>query len=60
MGTLLCGSPASVAEQIEVLHREIGCGVVEVSFAAPQGSEEAKQQAMTLFANEVIPAVKGL
>jgi alkanesulfonate monooxygenase SsuD/methylene tetrahydromethanopterin reductase-like flavin-dependent oxidoreductase (luciferase family) len=60
LGTLLCGSPSSIAEQIEVLHREIGCGVVEVSFAAPQGSEEAKQQAMTLFAREVMPAVRGL
>ena len=60
LGTLLCGSPASVIEQIEVLHRKIGCGVVEVSFASPQGSEEAKHQAMTLFAREVMPALRDL
>jgi alkanesulfonate monooxygenase SsuD/methylene tetrahydromethanopterin reductase-like flavin-dependent oxidoreductase (luciferase family) len=60
LGTLLCGGPASVIEQVARLREEIGCGVVEVSFAAPMGSAEAKQQAMTLFAREVIPAVRDL
>lgn len=60
LGTLLCGGPSSVIEQVARLHEEIGCGVVEVSFAAPMGSMEAKQQAMTLFAREVIPALRDL
>jgi len=45
-------------EQIARLREEIGCGIVEVSFAAPMGSVEAKQQAMTLFAREVMPALR--
>ncbi len=58
LGTLLCGGPSSVVEQVARLREEIGCGIVEVSFAAPMGSVEAKQQAMTLFAREVMPALK--
>jgi hypothetical protein len=58
LGTLLCGGPRSVVAQVARLREEIGCGIVEVSFAAPMGSVEAKQQAMTLFAREVMPALK--
>jgi alkanesulfonate monooxygenase SsuD/methylene tetrahydromethanopterin reductase-like flavin-dependent oxidoreductase (luciferase family) len=58
LGTLLCGSPSSVVEQIGRLREEIGCGIVELSFASPMGSAEAKQEAMTLFAREVMPALR--
>jgi len=58
LGTLLCGGPTSVVEQVARLREEIGCGIVEVSFAAPMGSAEAKHQAMTLFAQEVMPALR--
>ena len=58
MGTLLCGAPSTVIDQIARLRAAIGCGVLEVSFAAPMGSGEAKQQAMTLFAREVMPALR--
>jgi alkanesulfonate monooxygenase SsuD/methylene tetrahydromethanopterin reductase-like flavin-dependent oxidoreductase (luciferase family) len=57
-GTLLCGRPSSVVEQIGRLRDEIGCGVVEMSFAAPGGEAGLREQAMTLFAHEVIPALR--
>jgi alkanesulfonate monooxygenase SsuD/methylene tetrahydromethanopterin reductase-like flavin-dependent oxidoreductase (luciferase family) len=60
LGTLLCGGPSTVIEQVARLREEIGCGIVEVSFAAPRGSTEAKHEAMTLFAREVAPALKDL
>jgi alkanesulfonate monooxygenase SsuD/methylene tetrahydromethanopterin reductase-like flavin-dependent oxidoreductase (luciferase family) len=60
LGTLLCGGPSSVIEQVARLREEIGCGIVEVSFAAPKGSTEAKHKAMTLFAREVAPALRDL
>jgi alkanesulfonate monooxygenase SsuD/methylene tetrahydromethanopterin reductase-like flavin-dependent oxidoreductase (luciferase family) len=58
LGTLLCGGPHTVIEQVARLREEIGCGIVEMSFTAPGGSIEAKRQAMTLFAKEVAPALK--
>ena len=58
LGTLICGGPGTVIEQVARLREEIGCGIVEMSFTAPRGSIEAKRQAMTLFAREVAPALK--
>ncbi len=60
LGTLICGGPRSVIEQIARLRKEIGCGVVELSFASPGGSAEARHEAMTLFAGEVMPALREL
>ncbi len=60
LGTLICGGPSSVIEQIARLREEIGCGVVELSFASPGGSAEARHEAMTLFAGEVMPALREL
>ena len=60
MGTLVCGGPASVAEQVGRLHEKIGCCIIELSFPAPRGSREAKQSSMTLFAREVLPQLRDL
>jgi alkanesulfonate monooxygenase SsuD/methylene tetrahydromethanopterin reductase-like flavin-dependent oxidoreductase (luciferase family) len=59
-GSIVCGSPDSVAAQLKRLYDSIGCGVVELSFSAPGGSREAKLHSMELFANQVLPKVRDL
>ena len=59
-GSIVCGSPVSVAAQLKRLSDSIGCGVVELSFSAPGGSREAKLHSMELFASQVLPKVRDL
>jgi alkanesulfonate monooxygenase SsuD/methylene tetrahydromethanopterin reductase-like flavin-dependent oxidoreductase (luciferase family) len=59
-GSIVCGSPDSVARQLKRLYDSIGCGVVELSFAAPGGSRDAKLHSMELFATKVLPQVREL
>ena len=37
-GSIVCGSPESVAAQLKRLNDSIGCGVVELSFSAPSSA----------------------
>lgn len=60
MANIICGGPASVIQQIKRIRDEIGCGVLEVSFLAPQGSRELKMKSIELFAKEVLPEVHDL
>ena len=59
-GTMLCGSPASVIQQIRRVRDEVGAGIVEILFSRPGGSRDAKLHSIELFAREVLPEVHSL
>jgi alkanesulfonate monooxygenase SsuD/methylene tetrahydromethanopterin reductase-like flavin-dependent oxidoreductase (luciferase family) len=58
LGQLLAGSPERVVAQIRTLHREIGMGVLDVSFQ-PVGREKSLR-AIELFGTEVLPRLREL
>jgi alkanesulfonate monooxygenase SsuD/methylene tetrahydromethanopterin reductase-like flavin-dependent oxidoreductase (luciferase family) len=58
-GTLLCGSPARVREQMVQLVAESGCNYVIGSFAWGTLPHQQAMQSLQLFAREVMPAFPG-
>jgi alkanesulfonate monooxygenase SsuD/methylene tetrahydromethanopterin reductase-like flavin-dependent oxidoreductase (luciferase family) len=60
MGTILCGSPRTIVNQIKRLRDEIGCGVLDLAFQAPGGSREAKLRSLELFGKKVLPEIRDL
>ena len=59
LGTLLCGTPATVIEQLRHIREEIGAGVISLNFETG-GSQEQTQQTMRRFASEVLPRMHEL
>ena len=59
-GTIICGDPGAVAEQIEALDRTLGIGVLNVNMKIGNISDEAVKHSMTLFGDKVIPEVRTL
>jgi alkanesulfonate monooxygenase SsuD/methylene tetrahydromethanopterin reductase-like flavin-dependent oxidoreductase (luciferase family) len=58
-GTIICGGPKSVLQQVRRLHEDIGCGVLNLIFDRA-GSPEKKLQSIELFAKEVMPEARAL
>ena len=57
-GQLVAGSPETVFEQIRVIHREIGAGILDVTFQAV--SREKSLRAVELFGTRVLPRLRDL
>lgn len=56
-GTIMCGSPATVAAQVKRLRDEIGCGVLNLIFER-NSPAAAKRRSIELFAKEVMPEAR--
>ncbi len=59
-GTIICGDPGAVAEQIEALDRTLGMGVLNVNMKVGNISDDTVRHSMTLFGEKVIPQVRAL
>jgi alkanesulfonate monooxygenase SsuD/methylene tetrahydromethanopterin reductase-like flavin-dependent oxidoreductase (luciferase family) len=59
-GTVLCGSPERVAEQIEGLHRELGMGVLMANMQVGNIPEDAVRYSLNAFGTTIIPALRHL
>jgi alkanesulfonate monooxygenase SsuD/methylene tetrahydromethanopterin reductase-like flavin-dependent oxidoreductase (luciferase family) len=59
LGTLLCGSPSTVLDQLRNIRDQLGAGVISLNFET-SGSEEQIQYNMRRFAQEVLPAMHAL
>jgi alkanesulfonate monooxygenase SsuD/methylene tetrahydromethanopterin reductase-like flavin-dependent oxidoreductase (luciferase family) len=57
-GRLLLGSPDRVLDQIAAIHRELGAGILEVTFAAP--TPDKVRRDLELFGDEVLPRMREL
>lgn len=57
-GQLLAGSPETVFEQIRVIHRAVGPGILDLSFRAL--SSEKTLRAIELFGTRVLPRLRDL
>jgi alkanesulfonate monooxygenase SsuD/methylene tetrahydromethanopterin reductase-like flavin-dependent oxidoreductase (luciferase family) len=59
LGTLLCGSPETVLEQLRRIRRELGAGVVSLNF---ETSPSVQQTELTMrrFARDVLPGMREL
>lgn len=58
LGQLLAGSPETVFEQIRTLQREIGAGILDISFQPV--SREKSMRAIELFGARVLPRLRDL
>jgi len=54
-----CGGPNEIVGQLKEARRQIGCGVVDLSFQTP-GSEAPDElmEALELFGNKVLPQIR--
>jgi alkanesulfonate monooxygenase SsuD/methylene tetrahydromethanopterin reductase-like flavin-dependent oxidoreductase (luciferase family) len=59
LGTLLCGSPETVVQQLRHIRDELAAGVISLNFETG-ASEEETQATMRRFAKEVLPAMHEL
>ena len=59
LGTLLCGSPSTVLEQLRHIRAELGAGVISLNFEIG-GNEEQIQANMRRFAHQVLPEMHAL
>jgi alkanesulfonate monooxygenase SsuD/methylene tetrahydromethanopterin reductase-like flavin-dependent oxidoreductase (luciferase family) len=58
-GTIICGSPKSVLDQIRRLRTQIGCGILNLIFERAS-SPDHKMPAIKLFAKDVMPEARTL
>ena len=58
LGTVLCGGPDRIVNQLGRVRDELGAGVVSLDFVRRGGS--ATPKSMQLFASEVLPAMREL
>ena len=56
-----CGGPNEIVGQLKEARRQIGCGVVDLSFQTP-GSEapEELMEALELFGKKVLPQIRDI
>jgi alkanesulfonate monooxygenase SsuD/methylene tetrahydromethanopterin reductase-like flavin-dependent oxidoreductase (luciferase family) len=54
-GIVLCGSPATVIEQIEHLIKRLGVGTISMHFQVGNMTQEAVLEGMRLFHDKVLP-----
>ena len=59
LGTLLCGSAATVLNQLRRIRQELGAGVISLNFETGASADET-EAAMRRFAAEVLPAMREL
>jgi alkanesulfonate monooxygenase SsuD/methylene tetrahydromethanopterin reductase-like flavin-dependent oxidoreductase (luciferase family) len=58
LGQLLAGSPDTVFKQIRTIQREVGAGILDVSFQPV--SREKSLRAIDLFGTRVLPRLRDL
>jgi len=56
-GSILCGSPKSVIEQIRRLRGELGHGVVQMTMKIGNMPEKVVRRGMELFRDEILPVL---
>ena len=54
LGTLLCGTPDTVIEQMRHIHDELGAGVLSLNFEISNSPEQIRAT-MRRFASDVLP-----
>ncbi len=59
-GTILCGSPRTVVEQIRRIHGELGHGVFNFTVKVGNVPDAVVRHGMELFRDEVLPHVRDL
>ena len=59
LGTLLCGSPQTVLDQLRHIRRALGAGVVSLNFETG-ASDDQTEATMRRFARDVLPAMREL
>jgi alkanesulfonate monooxygenase SsuD/methylene tetrahydromethanopterin reductase-like flavin-dependent oxidoreductase (luciferase family) len=59
LGMLLCGSPATVVDQLRHIRQALGAGVISLNFETG-ASQEQTQATMRRFATDVLPAMREL
>ncbi|MBM3503876.1 MAG: LLM class flavin-dependent oxidoreductase [Alphaproteobacteria bacterium] len=59
-GTMLCGTPEEVVEQIKAQHAELGYGVLNVNMKIGNLPDAAILKGMKLFSQRVMPKVRNL
>jgi alkanesulfonate monooxygenase SsuD/methylene tetrahydromethanopterin reductase-like flavin-dependent oxidoreductase (luciferase family) len=59
LGTLLCGNPDTVVQQLRHIREELGAGVISLNFETG-ATEEETQATMRRFAKDVLPAMHDL
>src|SRR6266851_171979 len=57
LGTLLCGSPTTILEQLRHIRQELGAGVVSLNFETGATADET-EATMRRFAADVLPAMR--
>jgi alkanesulfonate monooxygenase SsuD/methylene tetrahydromethanopterin reductase-like flavin-dependent oxidoreductase (luciferase family) len=56
LGTLLCGSPDTIVQQLRHIHEELGAGVISLNFETG-GNDAQTEAAIRRFAKDVLPAM---
>jgi alkanesulfonate monooxygenase SsuD/methylene tetrahydromethanopterin reductase-like flavin-dependent oxidoreductase (luciferase family) len=59
-GSIICGSPESVVSQITRLHKELGCGLLNLTVKIGNLPTSAVRHGMELFRDRIAPHVSGL
>lgn len=59
-GTILCGTPNQVVDQVGAMHRALGHGVMNVNMKVGNIPESAIRHGMDLFGAKVIPQLRSL
>jgi len=59
-GSIFCGSPKSVVEQIRRFHAELGCGGINLSMQIGNLPIPVVRRGMELFRDQVLPQVRHL
>jgi alkanesulfonate monooxygenase SsuD/methylene tetrahydromethanopterin reductase-like flavin-dependent oxidoreductase (luciferase family) len=55
-GTLLAGSPETVLKQVQWVHEELGTGILDLVFVAPD--HDAARRSIELFGTQVLPRMR--
>ena len=59
-GTVLCGSPDTVVRQIQQVVKALDIGTIQVNFKVGAVPNDAVEESMRLFSQEVLPHVRDL
>jgi alkanesulfonate monooxygenase SsuD/methylene tetrahydromethanopterin reductase-like flavin-dependent oxidoreductase (luciferase family) len=59
LGTLLCGTPDTIVQQVRHIRDELGAGVISLNFETSVNQQET-QHTMRRFAADVLPAMREL
>ena len=59
LGTLLCGAPDTVVEQLRRIREALGAGVISLDFETGASQQET-QRTMQRFASDVLPRMRSL